>query len=112
MPSHCTGLNHWPCTFGVQGSGDAGISQVRQKERRQLADLCVCVCGVCVYVCALVGFPHKESACNAGVIPGSGRSPGGGHGNLLQFSCLENPTDREAWWAIVHGVVKRQTGLK
>ena len=59
------------------------------------------------------GFPggsdSKESACNAGVsgsIPGSGRSPGGGNGNPVQDSCLENSTDREAWWATVHGVTK------
>ena len=54
------------------------------------------------------------SACNAGdpgSIPGSGRSPGEGNGNPLQDSCLENPMDREAWWAIVHGVVKSQTRL-
>ena len=46
----------------------------------------------------------KESACNAGdtgSIPGSGRSPGEGHGNPLQYSCLENPMDRGAWWATV-----------
>ena len=36
-------------------------------------------------------------------VPGSGRSPEGGHGNLLYYSCLENPMDRGAWWAIVHG---------
>ena len=35
-------------------------------------------------------------------IPGSGRSPGGEHGNPLQYSCLKNPMDREAWWAVVH----------
>ena len=40
--------------------------------------------------------------------PGSGRSPGGGHGNPLQYSCLENPKDRGAWWATVRGVAKRQ----
>ena len=45
-------------------------------------------------------------------IPGSGRSPGEGHGNSLQYSCLENPVDRGAWWAIVHGVAKNQTQLK
>jgi len=47
------------------------------------------------------GSEGKESACNAGdpaSIPGSGRSPGGGHGNPLQYSYLENPTDRGAWW--------------
>ena len=45
-------------------------------------------------------------------IPGSGRSPGGEHGNPLQHSCLENPTDRGAWWATVHGVAKSQTRCK
>ena len=60
----------------------------------------------------------KESACNAGAtgdtgsIPGSGRSPGGGHGHPLQYSCLENPMDRAAWWATVHGVAKTWTRLK
>ena len=47
-------------------------------------------------------------AGNAGSIPGSGRSPGG-NGNPLQYSCLGNPMDRAAWWAIVHGVQKSQT---
>ena len=42
-------------------------------------------------------------------IPGSGRSPGGGNGNPLQYSCLENPKDRGAWEAEVHGVTKSQT---
>ena len=41
--------------------------------------------------------------------PGSGRSPGERNGNSLQYCCLENPTDRGAWWAIVHGVAKSQT---
>ena len=53
-----------------------------------------------------------EDMREAGSIPGSGRSPGGGHGNPLQYSCLENPTDRGAWRAIVHGVTKSQTRLK
>ena len=43
---------------------------------------------------------------DAGLIPGSGRSPGEGNGNSLQYSCLENPMDREAWRATVHGVAK------
>ena len=47
-----------------------------------------------------------------GLIPGSGRSPGGGHGNLLQYSCLENPMDRGARQAAVHRVAKSQTRLK
>ena len=59
----------------------------------------------------------KKSTCNAGPagdkgsIPGSGRSPGGGHGNSFQYSFLENPMDRGAWWATVHGVAKSWTGL-
>ena len=56
----------------------------------------------------------KASACNAGnqgLIPGSGRSPGEGNGNPLQYSCLENPVDRGAWLATVHGVTKSQTRL-
>ena len=44
-----------------------------------------------------------------GSIPGSGRSPGGGHGNPLQYSCLENPMDRGPWWATVHRVSKSRT---
>ena len=49
---------------------------------------------------------------DSGSILGLGRSPGGGHGNPLQYSCLENPMDRGAWWATIHGVSKSQTGLK
>ena len=52
------------------------------------------------------GSDGKESACNVGdpgLILGLGRSPGGGHGNPHQYSCLENSTDREAWWATVCG---------
>ena len=46
---------------------------------------------------------------DVGSIPGLGRSLGGGHGNLFQYSCLENPMDRGAWRAIIHGVTKSQT---
>ena len=60
-----------------------------------------------------MGFPggsdSKESAYNAGdlgSIPGWGRWPGEGNGNPLQYSCLENSTDRGAWWATVHGVAE------
>ena len=49
---------------------------------------------------------------DVGLIPGLGRSPGGGCGNQFQYSYLENPMDRGAWWAIVHGVSKRRTRLK
>ena len=56
--------------------------------------------------CSSVG---KDSACNAGdlgSIPGLGRSPGEGNGYPLQYSCLENPMDRGAWQATVHGVAR------
>ena len=50
-----------------------------------------------------------RDARDVGLIPGSGRSPGEGNGNLPQYSCLENPMDRGAWWATVHGVAVSQT---
>ena len=49
------------------------------------------------------------AARDMGLIPGSGRSPGGGNGNSLQYSCQENSMDRGAWWATVHGVSKSLT---
>ena len=65
-----------------------------------------------------IGFPGsldgKASAYNVGdlgLIPGSGRSPGEGNGNPLQYSCLENPMDQGSWWATVHGVTESQTRL-
>ena len=60
------------------------------------------------------GSEGKASTWNAGdpgLIPGSGRSPGEGNGNPCQYSCLENPMDRGAWWATVHGAVKSRTWL-
>ena len=60
----------------------------------------------------------KESSCNAqdtgrcGFNPGSGRYPGGRHGNTLQYSCLENIMDPRAWWATVHSVSSSWTQLK
>ena len=72
-----------------------------------------------MYVCVCdMGFPGgsdgKESTCNVGdlgSIPRLGRSAGEGHGNPLQYSGLENPMDREAWWATVCRVEKSWTGL-
>ena len=62
-----------------------------------------------------MGFPcgsdSKESTYNAGdpgSVPRLGRSPGGGHGNSLQYSCLESPMDRGAWRATIHGIAKSQ----
>ena len=66
-----------------------------------------------------MGFPGGAKVKNlpvragdirdAGLIPGLGRSAGGGHGNPLQYSCLENPMDRGAWWATVHTATKSWT---
>ena len=62
-------------------------------------------------------LPEKNPPASAGdmrdvgSVPGSGRFPGGGHDNRLQYSCLENLIDREAWQATVHGVEKSQTQL-
>ena len=53
---------------------------------------------------------RRHKLCDS--IPGSGRSPGGWHGNPLQYSCLENSMDRGAWWAAVHGVTKSQIRLR
>ena len=61
------------------------------------------------------GASGKESTCQAGdaagSIPGSGKSPGGGNGNPLQYSCLGNPMDRGTWWAAVHEVTQRRAQL-
>ena len=60
------------------------------------------------------GSDGKESACNVedlGSTPRSGRSPGVVNDNPLQYSCLENSMDREAWWVTAHGAAKRQTQL-
>ena len=62
----------------------------------------------------LGGSDGKESACNAGdpgLIPGLGRSPGEENGHPLQYSFLENSTDRGAWWTTVHGLAKNQALL-
>ena len=55
---------------------------------------------------------HAGEVRDTGSIPGWGRSPEGGHGNPLQYSCLENPMDKGAWYATVHGVTKNGTRLK
>ena len=68
---------------------------------------------VYIYVYIFMGFPGNSvvknlpaNALDACLMPGSGRSPGGGKGNPLQYSCLGNPIDRGAWQAAVHGVTK------
>ena len=85
---------------------------------RQLFYFVALYCRVELHRSIPLGFPGgsygKESTCNAGdpgLIPGLGRSPGEGNGNPLQYFCLENPMDRGAWWATVHGVTNGQTQL-
>jgi len=65
-------------------------------------------------VVLVVKNPHANAGDirDVGLIPGSGRSPGGRHDDPLQYSCLGNPLDRGAWQATVHGVTKSQTPLK
>ena len=80
------------------------------------SSLCITQCTFAIlflFTTGFWGFPGvsegNESACSAGhldLIPGLGKSPGGGQGNPLQYSCLENPMDRGAWRATVHGVAK------
>ena len=75
-----------------------------------------------ILITSRLGFPGaargEEPTCQcrriseAGSIPGSGRSPGGRHGNPLQYSCLENPMDRRGWQATVQRVAKSRTQLK
>ena len=67
------------------------------------------ICGLLQWLSAK-SSPHAGAAGDVSSIPGSGRSPGG-HGNPLQYSYLENPMDRGAWWATVCGVTMSQTPL-
>ena len=83
------------------------------KNRPHGLPSCVMGSSLFVFIYLYLGFPHssvsKESACNAGdpvLIPGLGRSSGEGNGNPLQYSCLENPMDRGAWQATVHGIAR------
>ena len=65
----------------------------------------------CTFPSGSDGKESDWSAGDLGLIPGSGRSPGEGNGNPLQYSCLENPMDGGAWWATIHGVTKSQTWM-
>ena len=94
-----------PCLAAQQQGGPRGVVTSGHKQ--------LCSCGHLHIVMMALGFPggssNKESDCNAGdlgSIPGLGRSPGGGHGNPLQCSGLENPMDRGGWRTMVHGVTR------
>ena len=94
----------WICKTGFP-TGGKSFPSIRKKCFTHLQTRIICIMVLLI----------KNSPANAGdlrdvgLIPGSGRSPGGGHGNPLQYSCLENPMDRGAWRATVHGVTKNWT---
>ena len=68
--------------------------------------------GASQLVLVIKNLPASAGATGGrGCIPGSERSPGGGNGNTLQYSCLKNPMDRGDWWATVHWVAESQTRL-
>ena len=103
-----TGLCSKACVYTLEphflSSPQKVVSKNRIPSYQDLHDLGHC----------LGGSDGKESACNAGdpgSIPGLGKSPGEGNGTPPQYSCLENPMDRGAWWAAVHGVTKTRTWL-
>ena len=84
-------------------------------KKKNLINTCFwCVCNTIGFIGGTVtkNLPDNVGdAKDTGMIPGSGRSPGEGNGNLLQCSCLENPMDGGAWSATVHGVAKSRTRL-
>ena len=90
--------------------GEKGRKQGKEKEKEEKQKFGNQKAGV------VEGFPGgsdgKESACSVedlGSIPGLGRSPGGGHGNPLQYSCLKNPHEQRAWRTTVHGISESDT---
>ena len=88
--------------------------RIHWKKRKTVQKLVQPVIRLGKIVLSPGGSEVKASACNAGdlgSIPGLGRSPGEGDGNPLQYSCLENPMDREVRWATVYGVAKSRTQL-
>ena len=70
------------------------------------------ICGFPGWHSVKINLPMQQYAGDVGSIPGSGRSPGGGNGNAFQYSCLENPMARGAWWATVHRVTEGKTRLR
>ena len=107
--------------LGIPGPGahsHATSWQVALDRHSPFSELCCPLCKM-GHIPASQGFPGgsvgRASACkagNAGLNPGSERSPGGGHDNSLEYSCLENPMNREAWCAAVRGVSKSRAQLK
>ena len=98
-------------------------TQTRKQNRGKVEGIGPHRVTVCNHLDLLVGASQvllvlKNLPANAGDIrdadsmPGSGRAPGGEHGNPLKYFCLENPMDRGAWWATVHRIAKSRTQLK
>ena len=108
LPCACVNEWHTPCDASEEPCSAVPRWPHRAHSRNLLAvytDLPMTFLG---------GSDGRASAYNArdlGSIPGLGRSPGEGNGNPLPYSCLENPMDGGAWWALVHGVAKSQTRL-
>ena len=112
-PLQCSCLEN-PRDGGAWWAAIYGVTQSRTRLKRLSSSSSMYETGSNLIKKLCTDFPcssdSKESACSAGgLISGSGRSPGGGHGNPLQYSCLENSMDRGAWQATVHGVAWSQT---
>ena len=98
-----------PGQRSLAGCSPCGLKESDTTEVTYHMHACDILCLLIWQETASVSSVSKESACNAGdpgLIPGSRRSPGEGNGNPLQYSCLENPMDRQAWWATDHGVTR------
>ena len=100
---HC-----WKALFPILHIAEKGARYILLTQPRFLANA-ISKEGASLVTQVVKHLPSNVG--NLGSIPGSRRSPGGGNGNPLQYSCLENPMDRGAWWATVHGVAKSWTQL-
>ena len=108
VPEDCVGGNSEVSAYIREGNSDQLVISPTSSKKEKISD---------TYAMPQDfpgGSDSKVSVYNAGdpgLIPGSGRSPGEGNGTPLQYYCLENPVDREAWQATVHGVTKTWTQL-
>ena len=104
----CRAIDHAPLSHPP-----AEPEAKQQKTQQEFLWINRVVIGASQLVLVVKNLPANAGDIrDVGLIPESGRSPGGAHGHRLQYSCLENPMDRGAWWAAVRRVTKSQTGLK